>query len=59
MPGMKYGYARVSTGDQTPVLQIAALKKAGPKTVFKDDGLSGASRVNLTGRLLDDPTADL
>jgi DNA invertase Pin-like site-specific DNA recombinase len=47
MPGMKYGYARVSTGDQTPVLQIAALKKAGPKTVFKDDGLSGASRVNL------------
>jgi DNA invertase Pin-like site-specific DNA recombinase len=26
---MKYGYARVSTDDQTPALQLAALKKAG------------------------------
>jgi DNA invertase Pin-like site-specific DNA recombinase len=41
--GMKYGYARVSTDDQTPALQLAALKKAGCKTVFKDDGLSGAT----------------
>ena len=40
---MKYGYARVSTGDQSPALQIAALKKAGCKTVFKDEGLSGAT----------------
>jgi len=40
---MKYGYARVSTEDQTPALQLAALKKAGCKTVFKDDGLSGAT----------------
>jgi DNA invertase Pin-like site-specific DNA recombinase len=40
---MKYGYARVSTDDQTPALQLAALKKAGCKTVFKDDGLSGAT----------------
>jgi hypothetical protein len=37
--GMKYGYARVSTDDQTPALQLAALKKAGCKTIFKDDGL--------------------
>jgi DNA invertase Pin-like site-specific DNA recombinase len=37
---MKYGYARVSTGDQTPALQLAALKKAGCKTIFKDS-LSG------------------
>jgi DNA invertase Pin-like site-specific DNA recombinase len=40
---MKYGYARVSTDDQTPALQLAALKKAGCKTVFKDDSLSGAT----------------
>src|SRR6202167_5156871 len=40
---MKYGYARVSTDDQSPGLQLAALKKAGCKTIFKDDGLSGAT----------------
>jgi len=33
---MKYGYARVSTEDQNPAMQLAALKKAGCKTVFKD-----------------------
>jgi hypothetical protein len=27
--GMKYGYARVSTEDQNPAMQLAALKKAG------------------------------
>ena len=40
---MKYGYARVSTDDQSPALQLAALKKDGCKTIFKDDGLSGAT----------------
>jgi DNA invertase Pin-like site-specific DNA recombinase len=40
---MKYGYARVSTDDQTPALQLGALKKAGCKTIFKDNGLSGAT----------------
>ena len=40
---MKYGYARVSTDDQTPALQLAALKRAGCKTVFKDEGISGAT----------------
>jgi len=40
---MKCGYARVSTDEQTPALQLAALKKAGCKTIFKDDGLSGAT----------------
>jgi DNA invertase Pin-like site-specific DNA recombinase len=40
---MKYGYARVSTDDQNPALQLAALKKAGYKTVFKDEGLSAAA----------------
>src|ERR1035438_5923933 len=43
MEGMKYGYARVSTDDQNPALQLEALRKAGCKTVFKDDGLSGAT----------------
>jgi DNA invertase Pin-like site-specific DNA recombinase len=40
---MKYGHARVSTDDQSPALQLAALKRAGCKTVFKDEGLSGAT----------------
>ena len=43
MDGMKYGYARVSTDDQTTALQLAALQKTGCKTVFKDEGLSGAT----------------
>jgi len=40
---MKYGYARVSTDDQSTALQLAALKRAGCKTLFKDQGLSGAT----------------
>ncbi|MDP9127762.1 MAG: recombinase family protein [Pseudomonadota bacterium] len=42
---MKYGYARVSTDDQNPALQLAALKKTGckPQNIFKDDGISGAT----------------
>jgi len=40
---LKYGYARVSTDDQNTALQLAALKKAGCKQVFKDEGLSGAT----------------
>jgi DNA invertase Pin-like site-specific DNA recombinase len=34
---MKYGYARVSADDQNPATQLTALKKAGCKTVFKDE----------------------
>jgi DNA invertase Pin-like site-specific DNA recombinase len=33
---MKYGYARVSTEDQNPALQIAALKKAKCAHIFQD-----------------------
>ena len=43
MERMKYGYARVSTDDQTPALQLAALKKDGCQTIFKDAGISGAT----------------
>lgn len=37
MGRMKYRHARVSTDDQNPALQLAALQKAGCKTVLKDD----------------------
>ena len=40
---MKLGYARVSTDDQNPALQLAALKKGGCQTLFKDEGISGAT----------------
>jgi|GEM_PF-1950213 len=40
---MKYGYACVSTDDQSAALQLAGLKRAGCKTLFKDEGLSGAT----------------
>lgn len=40
---MKYGYARVSTDDQNTAMQLAALKRAGCRTVFTDDGISGAT----------------
>jgi DNA invertase Pin-like site-specific DNA recombinase len=43
---MKYGYARVSTEDQNRAMQLAALKKAGCKTVFKDE-VTLASRADL------------
>ena len=47
-PFPAYGYARVSTDDQTPALQLAALKKDGCKTIFKDKGLSGATTKRPT-----------
>jgi hypothetical protein len=43
MKAMKYGSARVLTDDHTPALQLAALKKVGCKTVFKDEDLLGST----------------
>jgi len=40
---MKYGYARVWTDEQSPALQLAALKRAGCRSVFKDAGISGTT----------------
>jgi len=40
---MKIGYARVSTDDPNPAMQLAALEKAGCGKVYKDEGISGAT----------------
>jgi DNA invertase Pin-like site-specific DNA recombinase len=42
--GMKYGYARVSTGGQKADLQIAALKKADCKHIFTDTATGTSSK---------------
>ncbi|MUL76452.1 recombinase family protein [Mycolicibacterium sp. CBMA 226] len=39
------GYARVSTSDQNPQLQLDALEQAGAARVFTDHGVSGSTTV--------------
>ena len=57
---MKYGYARVSTEDQNPAMQLAALKKAGCAKLFKDE-VTGAhvNRPALTRCLKTLKTGDM
>ena len=40
---MQFGYARVSTLDQNPSMQLDALKRAGCKKILTDEGISGAT----------------
>jgi DNA invertase Pin-like site-specific DNA recombinase len=40
---MRIGYARVSTDDQTPALQLDALQRAGCEKVYTDSGVSGVA----------------
>ena len=57
---MKYGYARVSTEDQNPAMQLAALKKAGCAKVFEDE-VTGAimKRPALTRCLKTSESGDI
>ncbi len=40
---MVIGYARISTTDQNPALQLDALRAAGCERVFADEGVSGSA----------------
>lgn len=43
--GRKIGYARVSTSRQTTDQQVHALKQAGCKLIFTDDGISATEKT--------------
>jgi len=44
---MKYGYARVSTDEQNSAPQLAALKKAGCKTIFRQGATGVKGEVEM------------
>jgi hypothetical protein len=41
MERIKYGYVRLSTDDQFPALQLAAMKETAGKTIFNNGSLLG------------------
>ena len=55
---MKIGDARVSTTDQNPVLQLAALRKEGCEKIFTDK-VSGAIRKRPELESVNDPGEQL
>ena len=56
---MVYGYARVSTLDQDPGLQLSALKAAGCERIIDENGSGGdPNRPKLAKLLLDLKTGD-
>ena len=57
---MKIGYCRVSTEDQNPDLQLAALKQAECKKIFTDKATGAhVKRPQLTRRLTSLHTGDV
>lgn len=49
---MKTGYARVSTEDQNPELQLAALKKAGCRKIYTDKATGAHVKRRELGKCL-------
>jgi hypothetical protein len=47
MKAMKYGYARVSTDDQTPALQLVALKMLDAKLYLRTKAYQEPRRNSL------------
>jgi DNA invertase Pin-like site-specific DNA recombinase len=52
MERIKYGYVRLSTDDQFPALQLAAMKKTAGKTIFNNGScLRHASLLDCAKRV--------
>ena len=56
---MKIGYARVSTPDQNPALQLEALEKAGCEKIYQEKKSAFKERPELIRALEDLRTGDI
>ena len=56
---MKIGYARVSTPDQNPTLQLEALEKAGCEKIYQEKKSAFKERPELIRALEDLRTGDI